>query len=165
MMDTTQPPVTPEAAPYFQRDFPPAEFASRRAAVAAAIGSGAKAVLQGFGESGAFDVFRQSNEFYYLCGVEVPHAYLAIDGGSGESVLYLPPRDAKHERSEGPQLNCDQPYLVRHVTGVDDVRPHEALARDVLTARTLYTPLGPCEGRQACRDTLRHAARATAADP
>ena len=25
---------------------------------------------------------RQSNEFYYLCGVETPHSYLVLDGKS-----------------------------------------------------------------------------------
>lgn len=155
----------PPAAPYFQRDFSQAEFANRRARVAEAIGAGAMAVVRGFGESGAYDVFRQSNDFYYLCGVEVPHAYLAIDGGDGSAVLYLPPCDPKHERMEGPQLNCDHADLVCRLTGVESVRPLGALARDVRGAAAVYTPSLPAEGRQACRDVLRRAAAIRAADP
>src|SRR5688572_28182552 len=109
--------------PWYQRDFRPAEFATRRARVAAEIGAGTVALLAGLGETGAFDLFRQSNEFYYLSGVEVPHAYLRIDGGTGRTTLYLPPRDAKHEHSEGAQLNADHGDIVQRLTGVDDVRP------------------------------------------
>ena len=29
---------------------------------------------------GSSDPFRQSNEFYYLCGIVKPHAYLLLDG-------------------------------------------------------------------------------------
>ncbi len=152
-------------APYFTRDIPLAEFAARRRRVADAIGPGAIAAIAGFGATGAFDIFRQANEFYYLCGVEVPHTYLTIRGDTAAATLYLPPRDEKHERSEGPQLNCDQPELVRRLTGVDEVHPHEALGQDIRTAAQLYTPLQPREGRQACRDELKRAAHHIADDP
>ena len=46
-------------------------------------------MLQGSPATGAFDLFRQHNDFFYLSGVETPHAYLTIDGRSGRSVLYL----------------------------------------------------------------------------
>ena len=65
--------------PYFQKFFSPAEFAARRALVAERIGAGAIAVLPGGGERGSFEFFRQYNEFFYLSGVESPHAYLKID--------------------------------------------------------------------------------------
>ena len=57
-------------------------------AVAAEIGN-AVAVLQGSPATGAFDLFRQHNDFFYLTGVETPHAYLTIDGRTGRSTLYL----------------------------------------------------------------------------
>jgi Xaa-Pro aminopeptidase len=151
--------------PWFQKDFPPAEFAERRARVAEAIGPGAVAVLAGFGETGAFDLFRQSNDFYYLSGVEVPHAYLFIEGGSGRTCLYLPNRDAKHERSEGAQLNADDVDAARQLTGADAVRPLTALAQDLASATAIYLPSSPGEGRQACQDTLRYARKKAEADP
>src|SRR5688572_12571036 len=132
--------ATSGAQPYYQRDFPPAEFAARRSKLAALIGPCAVAVLAGLGDTGAFDLFRQGNEFYYLCGVEVPHAYLLIEGGSARTILYLPDRDPKHEHGEGPQLNADDPDTVRRLTSVDAVRPLGALAADLATAATVYAP-------------------------
>src|SRR3982751_6641932 len=76
--------------PYFQADFPIAEFAKRRARIAWEIGPDTAAVLRGGISTGAFDIFRQTNEFYYLSGVEVPHACLLIEGGTGNTILYLP---------------------------------------------------------------------------
>ena len=48
--------------------------------------------------------FRQSNQFFYLTGVEVPRAILVIDGRAKSSTLFLNPRDERAERSEGPVL-------------------------------------------------------------
>ncbi|HAV22162.1 MAG TPA: peptidase M24, partial [Bacteroidetes bacterium] len=45
-----------------------------------AIGSNAVALAQGAPNAAGYTRFRQSNEFYYLCGLEVPHAYLLING-------------------------------------------------------------------------------------
>ena len=49
-----------------------------RRRVAERIGAGAVAVIAGACAPGSHDQFRQSNELLYLCGVEVPHAYLVI---------------------------------------------------------------------------------------
>lgn len=152
-------------SPYFQKFFSPAEFAARRARIAERIGGGASAVLAGGGERGSFEFFRQYNEFFYLSGVEAPHAYLKIDGADAKTSLYLSARDVKHEASDGPQLNCDLSDVARAVTGVDEVKPLAALAADVRTARKIFVPLQPCEGRQGCRDTALFARRCIAADP
>lgn len=157
--------ATPPARPHYQTDFPPEEFEARRQRVFDAIGKGAAAVVAGGAATGAFDLFRQTNEFYYLCGVEVPHAYLRLDGSLRWTTLYLPQRDPKHERSEGAQLNSSEPEAVVKLTGVDDVKPLEALADDLRDARCLFTPLAPAEGREASRDTLLHAKRLRDADP
>src|SRR5207245_3249788 len=82
-------------------DFPAGEFVARRAKVAEAIGPGAFAVLQGAPPIKGFEVFRQSNEFYYLTGLAVPGAYVLIDGSKREARLYLPRRDPGLERAEG----------------------------------------------------------------
>src|SRR5688572_14297633 len=107
--------------PFFQSDFQLSEFAERRQRVAETIGKASVAVVRGAPDNGAFEVFRQYNDFYYLCGVEVPHAYLLIEGQSGHAKLYLPHRDEKREHSDGPQLNCDAPQVVREITGIDGV--------------------------------------------
>ena len=120
---------------------------------------------RGAAATGAFDVFRQYNDLYYLCGVEVPNAYLTLDTVTGRSTLYLPRRDPKHEKSEGSQLSAEDAGPVRDLTGVEDLKPLEALPADLASARVVYTPFAPAEGRQACRDVLRHAAKANGADP
>src|SRR6478609_5480071 len=78
----------------FRQDFPPEEFAARRAKVFEAIGTSSIALVQGAASPAGYTRFRQSNEFYYLCGIEIPHAYLLLDGGSKRALLYLPHRNA-----------------------------------------------------------------------
>ena len=156
--------TTTAAEPYFQTAFPISEFARRRAAVAEAIGNGI-AVLQGMPATGAFDLFRQDNDFFYLSGVETPHAYLTIDGRIGRSVLYLLPVDPVLLEKEGAELNADDAQTAIRLTGIDDVKPLAALAGDLANAGELYVRHQPPEGRQACQDTLRHAQHQAERDP
>jgi hypothetical protein len=96
--------------PLFSNDFPPEEFAKRRAAVFDAIGTKAVAVLQGAPTPVGYTRFRQSTDFYYLSGVEVPNAYLLLDPVERRTTLYLPHRNERpfererkplrHERAE-----------------------------------------------------------------
>src|SRR5688572_17877370 len=89
-----------EGIPFFTTDFPPEEFAQRRAKVFDSIGPNAIAVLQGGPGPRGYTRFRQSNEFYYLSGIEVPHAYLILNGARRTATLYLPNRNEGRERSE-----------------------------------------------------------------
>ena len=54
--------------------FPPEEFAAHRETIYDTIGPEAHALIQGAGPPRGFEVFRQTNEFFYLCGVEIPQA-------------------------------------------------------------------------------------------
>jgi len=141
------------------------EYAKRRRKLAATLEAGSVAVLAGRIQTGAFDIFRQNNEFLYLSGVDVPQSYLAIEGQSGETTLYLPGRDAKLERSEVAIVNADDPEAARLSTGVDHVKHYEQLANDVANYAIVYTPLQPGEGKQMCRDTLGHGLAANERDP
>ena len=154
----------PPSGTSFQRDFEPRELIDRRARVFDAIGEGI-AALRGLPASGAFDVFRQHNDFYYLCGLEVPHAYLLLDGRRRHSTLYLPSRDPHHERSEGRTLAAEDGSLICQLTGVDRVATPPQLAEDLQDPATIFTPQSPAEGRLACRDTLHHARALRDADP
>ena len=151
--------------PSVQEDFSAEEFRRRRDQVFGVIGAEAVAVLTGAAVTGAFDIFRQTNEFYYLCGIEVPHAYLILDGRDHSSRLYLPPVDEKMERSEGSVLTADDRELARQVTGVDVVSDYQQLFDDLQEAKTLWTPFLPGERRQMCRDTIAHAAVVRVQDP
>ena len=141
---------------FYTEDFSPEEFAERRAHIYDEIGPDAAAVLQGAPSPEGYVRFRQSNEFYYLTGIEVPHAYVVLDGASRRTTLFLPHRNEGRERGEGRMLSAeDEDFLVEHagfdaVTGSD--RLAEALGRLARSVDALYTPLSPAEGLAESRD-------------
>lgn len=146
---------------YYQTDFSKEDFAERRAKLFEKIGNNAVAVIQGAAGTADFNVFRQTNEFYYLSGIETPHAYLLLDGRSGKTTLYLPHRDADRERNEGKILSAEDEDLIKNLTGIDAVRGVEFLSLDLVgkglmrpPAALLYTPLSPAETGTDSRDEL-----------
>jgi Xaa-Pro aminopeptidase len=129
------------------------------------------AILQGAPKARGFTVPRQYNEFYYLCGVETPHAYLILDGRDRKVTLVLPPRDPRLERAEGKVLSAEDAEAVKRLTGVaavlstlemSGVFPGR-MAREPGTI--MYTPFAPGEGNAECRDELQAANAAIADDP
>ncbi|HEX8473475.1 MAG TPA: Xaa-Pro peptidase family protein [Pyrinomonadaceae bacterium] len=160
-----------EGVPFFTTDFPPEEFAQRRAKVYDEIGSGKIAVVQGASSPAGFVRFRQSNEFYYLCGVEVPHAYLLLDGTQRSVSLYVPHRNEVRELVEGKVLSVEDAEMLRRLSGVDAVYGTELLAEHLARyarsgqARTLLTPFSPAEGLATSRDGATRAVADVASDP
>jgi Xaa-Pro aminopeptidase len=158
------------AAP-FQSDFPVDEFAARRGKVMDAIGNQAIAIVQGAPGVDGFKVFRQSNEFYYLTGLESPHAYLVIDGRSRKTTLFLTHRNAALERSTGTVWAAEDDAEVQRLTGVDAVLPVERLSRETFNAMlrpprpVLYVPFSPAEGEAQSRDELLAHQAGVAGDP
>ena len=132
----------------FQRNFSPARLAERRAAVASAIGPGHVAVVAGAALPGGMVLFRQTNEMYYLTGVEVPHAYLLIDGDTGASTLYLAHLDAGHARSSGDYLNADD---VEVAAAPDRLRTGRAGRTARPRPRPLRAPAGAATAAHAGR--------------
>ena len=63
-----------EGAPHFTKDFPVEECSQRRRRIYEAIGPEAVALVQWAATPAGFVRSRQTNEFYYLCGAETPHA-------------------------------------------------------------------------------------------
>lgn len=130
--------------PLFTDSQPADHFAAQRAAVMRAIGDGA-AILQGATEMPAYRQFRQSAQFFYLTGVEVPRAILVIDGRARSSTLFLEPRDERLERSEGPVL-VPGPEA-EALTGIERVLPRDefdaVLAAIAADGRDIYTPFRP----------------------
>jgi Xaa-Pro aminopeptidase len=150
------PAVAQEGFPLFTTDFPPSEFAMRRNAVYDAIGQNAIAVIQGAPSPVGYTRFRQSNEFYYLCGIEVPHAYLLLDGGARRATIFLPHRNEGRERSEGKMLSAEDADLVKRLSGLEAVVGTDLLAdflgRYARVARGVFTPFSPAEGFAVSRD-------------
>lgn len=158
-----------DGVPRFTTDFPPAEFAARRAAVARAIGPDAVALLQGAPSPPGYTRFRQSNDFYYLSGIEVPHAYLLIEGGTGRTTVYLPHRNTQRERSEGALLAAEDGELIRQLAGIEATFGSELMGEHLArlgnrSGSTLFTPFAPAEGEAMSRDMALRSAADAAAD-
>ncbi len=157
--------------PPFQEDFPAAEFVERRGKVMDAIGAEAIAIVQGAPGVDGFKVFRQSNEFYYLTGLETPHAYLVMDGRTRRATLYLTPRNPALERSTGAMWSAEDATEVMRLTGVDAVAPVGLLSRQTFNAMLrpprprLYVPFTPAEGEAQSRDELLGYQAGVAGDP
>ena len=155
----------------FRQDFPPEEFAARRAKLFESIGTSSLALVQGAPSPPGYTRFRQSNEFYYLCGIEVPHAYLLLDGAAKRTLLYLPHRNAGRERGEGKLLSAEDVEEVKKLSGVDDVFGTDVLGEHLAryargsSTRTLFTPFSPAEGTAMSRDLAVRVIGDYAADP
>ncbi|MGH9765799.1 MAG: aminopeptidase P N-terminal domain-containing protein, partial [Blastocatellia bacterium] len=159
-----------EGFPLFTVDFPPEEFAARRAGVYKAIGENGLAVIQGAPSPAGYTRFRQSNEFYYLCGIESPHAYLLLDGAAKRASLYLPRRNEARERGEGKLLSAEDSDLIKKLSGLDVIYGSDLLGEHLARAarahgRVLYTPFSPAEGFAMSRDLALRVIGDYAADP
>lgn len=157
------------ALPFFADDFPPEEFAARRAKVFDAIGADAIAVVQGAPSPEGYVSFRQSNEFYYLTGVEVPHAYVLLDGSSRRTTLFLPHRNEGRERGEGRMLSAEDEAFLTERAGFDAVEGiemlTERLGRSTRSVSFLYTPMAPAENLAESRDLGYRTIADIASDP
>jgi len=131
---------------WYQRDFPKEEFAQRRAKVFEKIGTKAVALLQGTPTVRGFGVFRQSNEFFYLCGIEVPQAYLLLDSRSGKTAVYLP---SLSRRSRSGPTAAEYALSVKKQTGIDAVYRIESLLGHLENVSELYALLGSRRARRA----------------
>ncbi len=150
--------------PLFSTSLPKEEFAARRAKVLGTIGDGV-AVMEGYTETSSYEKFRQSNQFYYLTGVETPRAILVLDGKAKSSTLYLLPTNAQMERSEGPLLAPGA--AAEQLTGIEHVRPRadfDALVPN-LTGRTIYTTVRGETVLMGTPDRANAHERAREADP
>jgi Xaa-Pro aminopeptidase len=155
----------------YQTDFTIEEFKARRAKVFDAIGGNSMAIIQGAPSVNGFKVFRQSNEFYYLCGLETPHSYLLLDGRTRKVTLYLPHRDEARERNEGKLLTVEDAELIKKLTGVDAVIGVDLMGRDWIRTLVkvppplLYTPFSPAEVGADSRDELLGGMAGAISDP
>jgi len=158
------------SAQHYQTDFPPEEFKARWAKLFDAIGNEAVALVQGGPAPRGYEFPRQTNEFYYLSGVETPHSYLWFDGRTREVTLFLPPRNEALERNEGVVLSAATGELAKRLIGVTHVKSVEDMSGDWL-ARALgdskpaiYTPFRPGEGYAQSRDEIQTADRQIESD-
>lgn len=157
---------------HYQTDFSKEELAKRRNTIFDAIGNDALAVVQGASGIPGFSVFRQANTFYYLTGIETPHAYLLMNGKNRSSILYLPHRDETTEKNQGKVLSAEDQDMVKILTGIDQVKGLEFFSADLVgtglirpPAPKLYTEFSPAETGNDSRDELLYAQARSSADP
>jgi Xaa-Pro aminopeptidase len=165
-------PSTAQDNHHYQTDFSKKELGERRARIIETIGNDAIALIQGASGLPGFSVFRQSNTFYYLTGLETDHAYLLLNGKNKQTTLYLPHQDEGREQGQGKVLSAEDADLVKELTGADQVKGIEFLSADLLRtglirppAPKLYTPMSPAETGNDSRDELLFGQARTAADP
>jgi Xaa-Pro aminopeptidase len=155
----------PEAPPWFSDVFPKEEYAARRTAVMQQIGDGV-AIVEGAAEKPAEAPFRQNNQFFYLTGVEVPRAFVVIDGRTKRSTLYLPD-STRRARMWGPMLEPDADAA--RISGIESVVPREQLEAAVAAfgqdSRVIYTPFRPEVLGSGSAGDAAGFARANAQDP
>jgi Xaa-Pro aminopeptidase len=101
----------------YQTHFPPEEFKARWERVFDTIGNKAIAILPGASDPGGYIYPRQSNVFYYLCGVENPYSYLLLDAKNRKVTLFLGRGIGSGDRV----LAVNKPEIVKGLTGVDEV--------------------------------------------
>ena len=133
------------------------EYAGRRQRLMDQIGQGV-AVIAGATEPMASVQFWQNNDFFYFTGVEIPGAFLIIDGVAQESALYF---DLSEEGALGEGIPLELLQDPVAATGIERVgtlkefEPH--LAK--LAARTpqLFTPHFPQELTRVTSSTEEYA--------
>jgi Xaa-Pro aminopeptidase len=159
-----------QTTPYYQTHFPPEEFKTRWQKIYDKIGDRAVALVQGAPSALGFSFPRQSNEFYYLSGVETPGAYLLLDGRSRKATLVLPPRNEALERAEGRILSAADAEQAKRSIGVDEVLSVEAMTNEWMRGLlgrggvAVYTFFSPAEGAEQSRGELLGSNAAIAAD-
>ena len=165
-------PIAAQEKHHYQTDFSKEDFAARRATILDGIGKNAIAVIQGSSGIAGFSVFRQSNTFYYLTGIESAHSYLLLNGKNRKSTLYLPHRDEGTEHGQGKVLSAEDADLVKQLTGIEQIKGIEFLSADLVgtglirpPAPLLYTELSPAENGNDSRDELLYAQARSSSDP
>lgn len=148
----------------FQTDFSIEELRDRRNALCQHIGS-AHALVVSAPAPNDRAPFRQYNDFYYLCGVEVPQSYLLIDGKSGYTTLFLPAGNEQSHESDEVLFSTDDSEAARKAAGVDAVRGREELTKSLEEVSELYTFLRDGEGLKCDERSLIDAQRQIKADP
>lgn len=145
--------ATAQKQPEVTQTFTRAEFAARRDKVAATIGQNAIAVVRGREDLPNYVPYRENNELFYLAGTEAPGTILLIDGATGQSTLFMPPRDPRRQKFEGALLGPDE--ASSKIAGVD-IRPLDQFAAALsFFARdhdTVYAPTAPQEVEATSRD-------------
>jgi len=121
------------------------EYVARRSRLMDKIPDGIAVMLGATTPAGDRE-FRQGHDFAYFTGVEIPDAYLVIDGIRRESLLFF---TIGEQEAEGEGLPLDLIRNPREITGIEKILPVEqfgtALAGLSQRTRVFYTMFKPEE--------------------
>ena len=113
--------------------FPVAEYIARRAAALATLGSDEVLLVPGREGTSTGETFRQTDDFEYLAGLEIPRSLLVIDGRTKKSWLVVPANDPSFSNIGRPNDFPGRPLAsdpsLRALSGVDSVLTDDALPR------------------------------------
>jgi Xaa-Pro aminopeptidase len=140
------------------------EFKRRRDQLCTHIGS-AHALIAGAPAPNDHNPFRQYNDFYYFCGIEVPQSYLLIDGATGYTTLFLPGADAHSQERNDVVLSPSDAAQAMEQSGVDAVCDRQEMAAALQPVQDLYTFLRDGEGAKTDVRSIVDAQRQIEADP
>lgn len=142
----------------YQTDFTIDELAQRRQRLAETIGPDVVALVPAADTVQGFELFRQYNDFYYLSGVEVPHAYLLINGGNGRTTIFLP-------QSTHHGFHADNAAWVKETTGIDGVQSVQNVQSHLARCKVVCFPAREGQGLKMSDDTLNGWRNQVLADP
>ena len=121
------------------------EYAARRARLMDKVPDGV-AIILGATTPAADREFRQGHDFAYFTGVEIPDAYLVVDGIRRESILFF---TIGEDDAEGEGIPLDLVRKPKETTGVERVLPADEfgtyLAGLGQRTRLFYTMFKPEE--------------------
>jgi Xaa-Pro aminopeptidase len=121
------------------------EYAARRSRLMDKIPDGIAVILGATSPTGDRE-FRQGHDFAYFTGVEIPDAYLIIDGIRRESVLFF---TIGEKEAEGEGLPLDLIRNPKEITGIEKILSAEqfgaALTGLSQKTRVFYTMFKPEE--------------------
>jgi len=95
------------------------EYAARRSRLMEKVSDGAAVFLGAVTPAGDVE-FRQGHDFLYFTGVEIPDAFLIIDGIRKESVLFF---TIDEKDAEGEGISLDLVRNPKEITGIEKVLP------------------------------------------
>ena len=131
--------------PCAEQGFDKSEYAARRAKFMEKIPD-CVAVILGATTPGSDIQFYQNNDFYYLCGVEIPNAVLIMDGIRKQSTLFF---SINENEARGEGISVELVRTPEEVTGINRVLPIErlssTLSRLSLQTDVFYTMFRPEE--------------------
>jgi len=140
-------------------------YRERQRRVLDRLDAGAVAVVAGGPEESGLRLFRQTNDFYYLTGVEAPQSYLLLDRRNDSTTLFLPHQTEQERDQVGEIPSVETADQVIAAAGVDEVLGVEKLAHRLERATTVYTPFREGAGAMTSWDTQIAARKGRFADP